>query len=163
MWQGLMGGQTFPYLRCGLTTFCCLVSSPKIVTRYLLSELICQMHLSRNLYLSLWLLLLDCDQASIHPMTYEFEEKKLRCSSREIQYVKNISTLFVDGRHELPKFLFICFYFSPWRTTMSLWSVLLTLAYHKERIMRIPICYEPRRMVVLMQWFCCYAFFVPCA
>jgi len=49
----------------GLTTFSCLVSSPKIVTRYLLSALICQAHLTINLYVTLWLLLVDSDQAWI--------------------------------------------------------------------------------------------------
>jgi hypothetical protein len=48
-WQVFEGMHTLSSSKSGLTTFSCLVSSPKIVTRYLLSTLICQVHLSRNL------------------------------------------------------------------------------------------------------------------
>ena len=65
MWQDFEGRHTLPYSRSELTTFSCLVSSPKTVIRYLLSAFICQAHLTRNLYVSLWLLLVDSDQAWI--------------------------------------------------------------------------------------------------
>jgi len=63
MWHIFEGRHTLPYSKSGLTTFSCLVSSPKIVTRYLLSDLMCQAHLTINLYMTLWLFLVDSDQA----------------------------------------------------------------------------------------------------
>jgi hypothetical protein len=70
------GDVLLPFLEEGLEIVCpCLVSLSKTVTRYLLSVLICQTHTSRNLYVSLWLPLIECDWALIknHPAVHELE------------------------------------------------------------------------------------------
>jgi hypothetical protein len=132
MWQDIEGRNTLPYSRSGLTTFSCLVSSPKIVARYLLSALICQAHLNRNLYVSLWLLLVDSDQAWIlwHTSWERVENEALLGGNficKEYFYViRRWQTWMAQV-----SFLYLS-HFGPRYTTVTLWSVVLTMAYHKE-------------------------------
>jgi hypothetical protein len=132
MWRILQGRHTLPLSRRGLTTFSCLVSTPKIVTRYLLSALTCQAHLTRNFYVSLWLLLVDIDQAWIRwrsswerAETETLLQGNLIC--KEYLYIIRRWQTWMAEVY----FLYLS-YFGPRYTTVTLWSVVLTVAYHKE-------------------------------
>jgi hypothetical protein len=115
MWLVLEGMHALSSSKSRLTTFSCLVSSPKIVTRYLLSTLICQVHLSRNLCVSLWLLLVDSDQAWI-----------LWHSS----WVREETEALLEGNLICKEYFYIIRRWQAWMAEVSVYTFLISVHDH---------------------------------
>jgi hypothetical protein len=98
----------------------------------LLSALICLTHLTISLYVSLWLLLVDSDQAWIlwHTSWERVETETLLEGNLICKEYFYIICRWQAWMAEV-SFLYLS-YFGLRYTTVTLWSVMLTMAYYKE-------------------------------